>query len=443
LADKYPELSAKSGLSAGQRAGGWALLGGVLAALAIAPTMLLTLAVFFFAGYFGVIIVMRLCATIAAFVGKPPQPRSRLDDRFLPTLTILIAIYREPPDVVASLIKAIRSLDYPFEKLDVKLILEADDDGTIEAVRRQYPPANFELIPVPPSEPRTKPKALNLGLDRARGEIIAVFDAEDRPSPEQPREAVAAFQSGPRNLAVVQAPLAIHNGKSSWIARQFEVEYAILFNVWLPFLARLRLPLPLGGTSNYFRRDRLKAAGGWDAWNVTEDADLGMRLARFGGRAAMITSPTWEEAPVQYRHWAKQRTRWMKGHLQTWLVLMRDPLAAAREMGFANFASVQFTLGGALLTAIMHLPIIIWLLLGLVTPWVSLEGWHAVLFGAGYGGVMAAAIAAQRKTPAHVLATLPLYWPLLSWAMLKAFWEIQTRPHYWAKTPHGEAARKG
>src|SRR5690606_32310519 len=124
-----------------------------------------------------------------------------------------------------------------------------------------------------------------------------------------------------RNLAVVQAPLAIHNGGSSWIARQFEMEYAILFKVWLPFLARLGFPLPLGGTSNYFRRDRLQRAGGWDAWNVTEDADLGMRLARFGGRAAMIASPTWEEAPVQLHHWMTQRARWMKGHLQAWLVL--------------------------------------------------------------------------------------------------------------------------
>lgn len=410
--------------------------------LVLLPALLAGLAVLFFAGFFSVIILMRLAATIAALIAKPAPPRPRLDDRFLPILTILVALYREPPDVVAALIKALKALDYPEEKLDVKLILEADDDATIDAVRRHQRPANFELVPVPPGEPRTKPKALNLGLDRARGEIVAVFDAEDRPSPEQPREAIAAFHGGPRNLAVVQAPLAIHNGKSSWIARQFEIEYAILFNIWLPFLARLRLPLPLGGTSNYFRRDRLKAAGGWDAWNVTEDADLGMRLARFGGRAAMISSPTWEEAPARFDHWLTQRTRWMKGHLQTWLVLMRNPLMAAHEMGIASFTSVHFTLGGALLTAMLHLPIIIWLLLGLVTPWVSLEGWHAVLFGAGYGGVLAAAVATRNKPPFLALVTLPLYWPLLSLAMLQAFWEIRTRPYYWAKTPHGEAARK-
>lgn len=442
LADRYPELSARSGLSTGQRAGGWALVGVLLSSLLVAPATISLLAVLSLAGYFSVIILMRLCATIAASMAKPPQPRSRLDDRFLPVLTILVALYREPPDVIATLIKALAALDYPSDKLDVKLILEADDDATIEAVRQQRPPANFELIPAPPGEPRTKPKALNLGLERARGEFVAVFDAEDRPSPEQPREAVAAFQGGPRNLAVVQAPLAIHNGGSSWIARQFEMEYAILFNVWLPFLAAMRLPLPLGGTSNYFRRDRLQRAGGWDAWNVTEDADLGMRLARFGGRAAMIASPTWEEAPVQLRHWMTQRSRWLKGHLQTWLVLMRDPVGAASEMGLASLASVQFTLGGVLITSMLHGPIVLWLLLGAFTPWVSLEGWHAVLFGAGYGGVVAAALATRRKFPLLALASLPLYWPLLSVAMLRAFWEIRTRPHYWAKTPHGQDARK-
>src|SRR5262249_28597356 len=145
---------------------------------------------------------------------------------------------------------------------------EADDDDTIEAVRHSGMPSRFELIPVPPGEPRTKPKALNLGLASARGEIIAVFDAEDRPSPDQPREAVAAFRSGSKDLAVVQAPLLAHNGADGWFARQFQIEYAILFRVWLPFLARAGLPLPLGGTSNYFCRRKLEAAGGWDAWNV-------------------------------------------------------------------------------------------------------------------------------------------------------------------------------
>jgi cellulose synthase/poly-beta-1,6-N-acetylglucosamine synthase-like glycosyltransferase len=168
-----------------------------------------------------------------------------------------------------------------------------------------------------------------------------------------------------------------------------------------------------------------------------------MRLARFGWRGVMIAAPTWEEAPVHFGDWTKQRTRWLKGHLQTWLVLMRHPLRAINGMGLLNFASVHLTLGGSLMTAMLHAPIIVWLSLGLVTPLVALEGWHATLFGAGYGGVLAAAIATRNRLPVTALLTLPFYWPLLSWAMARAFWEMQARPHYWAKTPHGEQVRRG
>ena len=197
----------------------------------------------------------------------------------------------------------------------------------------------------------------------------------------------------------MQAPLLIHNRSEGWLAGQFEVEYAIHFRVWLPFLAQLGLPLALGGTSNYFRTNSLVEAGGWDAWNVTEDADLGLRLARFGGAAAMISSPTWEEAPPRFGDWLTQRTRWMKGHVQTWLVLMRQPFAAAKGMGWMRFASVQLTLGGSLLASIMHAPLVAWLMLGLFTPMVQLEGWHAVLFGLGYGSVLAAALASRDAPP--------------------------------------------
>jgi cellulose synthase/poly-beta-1,6-N-acetylglucosamine synthase-like glycosyltransferase len=442
LAARSPELSAKSGLTLGQRAVGFALIGTLTSSLVLRPEALNEASVAILAGVFSLIILLRLCATIAASPARKVPVVSRIPDNQLEVLTVLVPLYREGPDVVAALIAALSKLDYPSDKLDVKLLLEADDEDTVLAVRQANVPTHFELIPVPPGAPRTKPKALNYGLASARGEIVAVFDAEDRPSPEQPREAVAAFHSGPRDLSVVQAPLLIHNGAEGWLPRQFEIEYGIHFRVWLPFLARLHLPLPLGGTSNYFRRSRLKAAGGWDAWNVTEDADLGLRLARFGGRAAMISSPTWEEAPVRFRDWLAQRTRWTKGHLQTWLVLMRQPLKASKDMGWGNFASVQLTLGGSLLASIMHAPIVIWMLLGLFTPWVSLEGWHAALFSVGYGGVIAAALATRLKPTVKMLVSLPLYWPLLSLAMICALWEIGRRPHFWAKTPHGVKSRK-
>ena len=440
LADHSPFLSAKGGLTDGQRVGSWALLWTLAVFLVLRPEALSALGTFFLASVFGLIILLRLSAAMAAFVAKPTAPAPASSDADLPVLTALVPLYREGADVVASLVRALADLDYPRDKLDVKLLLEADDEATIEAVLRSDLPSWFELIPVPPGLPRTKPKALNYGLASARGEIVAVFDAEDRPSRDQPREAVAAFQSGRRDLAVVQAPLLIHNGRDGWFAKQFEIEYAINFRVWLPFLARLGLPLPLGGTSNYFRRGLLEAAGGWDAWNVTEDADLGLRLARFGGKAATISAPTWEEAPVRFPDWRAQRTRWIKGHLQTWLVLMRRPFSAATGMGWASFLSAQLTLGGSLLTSLMHLPVVAWILFGLLTPLVSLEGWHAALLGVGYGSVVAAAFAARpSRLTFWDLLSLPLYWPLLSVSMLCALWEMKSRPHFWAKTRHGVA----
>jgi cellulose synthase/poly-beta-1,6-N-acetylglucosamine synthase-like glycosyltransferase len=300
LFEDRQDLSARQGVTPGQAAGFWAIAGLLATFYVLRPDAAATLATVVLAGVFALIILVRIAAAVSGLVAPPAKAAlPNCPDADLPVVTILVPLYDEGIDVVASLIEALRKLNYPSDKLDIKLLLEADDDDTIDAVRQCALPSWFELIPVPPGEPRTKPKALNYGLHSARGEIIAVFDAEDRPSPNQTREAVAAFRSQPKDLAVVQAPLLIHNGSEGWFARQFQIEYAILFRVWLPFLARAGLPLPLGGTSNYFCRRRLDVAGGWDAWNVTEDADLGFRLARFGGRATTISLPTWEEAPVR------------------------------------------------------------------------------------------------------------------------------------------------
>ena len=251
---------------------------------------------------------------------------------------------------------------------------------------------------------------------------------------------MSAFRSGPANLAVVQAPLVIHNGDDGWLARQFEVEYAIHLRIWLPFLARLKAPLALGGTSNYVRRDWLENAGGWDVWNVTEDAHIGLRLARMGGGAAMIAPPTLEEAPALFKPWFDQRTRWMKGHLQTWLVLMRGPFKAARGMGPGRFALTQITFGAWLLASIMHAPLFVWILLSTFV-FGNIEAWHAALFGMGYASVIAAALVARAKhARVWTLLTLPFYWPILSLAMLRALIDMKHRPHFWAKTPHGGAS---
>lgn len=441
LANETPHLSARSGLSAGQRSGGWSLLGALLVFAAMAPSALAAAAVALASALFTALIVMRLAAVLNILARRRAAPARHASGenppsgKNLPVITYLIALHDEAR-IVASLIAAVDGIDYPAHLRDVKLLVEADDDATLGALRKLALPQGFEILPVPPGAPRTKPRALNYGLASARGEIVAVLDAEDRPSPEQARQAVAAFDAGDRDLAVVQAPLLVRNGADSWIARQFDVEYNIHFLVWLPFLAGLGAPLPLGGTSNYFRRNRLEAAGGWDAWNVTEDADLGLRLARIGQHAAMIDAPTYEEAPIRFKHWLNQRTRWIKGHIQTWLVLMRDPLAAAGGMGWPQFLITQLTFGGSLLTSFLHGPIMV-IVITLAAFGAPVLVWAIALLGMGYASVILAAVVAGRTPSRFALLTLPLYWPLLSVAAVRALWEQKRRPHFWAKTPHG------
>jgi cellulose synthase/poly-beta-1,6-N-acetylglucosamine synthase-like glycosyltransferase len=434
LADRYPQFSARRGTTFVQRVVGWSTVIGALAFLYFDTSGALLAFSIVMAAMFGALFVIRLGAALAQRFRRSP-PQLIQPDNTLPVITVLAPLYKEAA-AVPRFIEAIRALDYPADRLDVKLLVEADDDRTLNAVIAARPPDWFEIIPVPPGEPRTKPKALVYGLHFARGDVVAVFDAEDRPAIDQPRAAIAAFRRGPQNLAVVQAPLQIHNGRDSWLAGQFALEYAIHFRVWLPFLAQLGLPLALGGTSNYFRRDHLEKVGGWDAWNVTEDADIGLRLARRGYAARMIAPPTLEEAPARLGPWLAQRTRWMKGHLQTWLVLNRRPFSAAGGMGIGRFLATQVTLGGALLASLMHAPLLVMLALG-VFVFRNIEAWHVAVFATGYASVVLAALASGAAVSWRRLALMPVYWPLQSAAMLRALVEMKKKPHFWAKTPHG------
>lgn len=435
LPNQNPTLSARDGLSVWQRLFGWVAVTGYVTALFLATSTTIAVTVAVLAGVFLLLIAIRLMAVAFALTPSRPARARAAAAGDLPVITLLIPLYREA-DVLPDLVGAISRLDYPADRLDVKLLIEADDAGTLQVAQAMQAHRRFDVIPVPPGAPRTKPKALNYGLHFARGDIVAIFDAEDRPARDQLRAAVDAFRTGHRQLAVVQAPLSIYNGRDGWLAAQFEIEYAIHFRVWLPFLARIGAPLALGGTSNYFRRDALIAAGGWDAWNVTEDADIGLRLSRLGYRAAMIAPQTEEEAPARLKPWLNQRTRWMKGYLQTWLVLNRAPFSAARGMGLPGYLLTQVTLGGSLLAAMAHGPLLIWTAASVVML-SGIEAWHVVLFGLGYGSAVAAGLAsgARHARPVSLL-TLPLYWPLQSVAMARAFFEMKRRPHHWAKTPH-------
>jgi cellulose synthase/poly-beta-1,6-N-acetylglucosamine synthase-like glycosyltransferase len=374
--------------------------------------------------------------------------RRVIRDDWLPTYSVIVPLYREAA-ALGDLIAALRRLDYPLEKLDIKLVVEADDRQTREALARLHLGTSFEVVIAPRSGPRTKPKALNAALPFARGSFIAIYDAEDRPEPDQLRVALEAFIAGDERLACVQARLTIDNTADSWLARLFTAEYAGLFDVFLPGLAAWRLPLPLGGSSNHFRASVLRAIGAWDPFNVTEDADLGMRLARFGYRTTVILSTTYEEAPARFRPWIRQRTRWFKGWMQTWLVHMRAPRPLLRELGWSGFAVFQLVVGGTVLAALIHSLFTAEILRKFAVAWWTddtmpdLAGFPVAIMLGGYfvSGMLGLIGLARRQLlgNAWALLLMPAYWLLLSLAAWRALFQLSSHPHRWEKTEHGLA----
>lgn len=419
----------------GQRLVCFTLIFAIAAAFASAPFTALNVAHHGLAGLFLAAAAWRVALILLA---RSPEPAPLLADDQLPAYTAIVPLYREAA-MIGQIIGALERLDYPRERLQVILALEADDPETIGAAKACQLPAGFEVLVVPPGRPRTKPRACNHALARATGALVTIYDAEDRPDTGQLREAAARFAAGPQSLACVQAPLRIALGPL-FLSRQFALEYAALFELTLPALARLGMPFPLGGTSNHFRTAVLRELGGWDAYNVTEDADLGFRLGRSGYGMGVLTSPTHEDAPEALHDWLPQRTRWLKGYMQTLGVQTRRGLPPPR-VAAALVATVGTTLG----SAAIHLPMSCWLLTYLCLfamggPGPSLTPLDLAALIAGVGSAMLAhAVGARRAgLRASVLDVIsaPLYWPLLTLAFLHALPRLVFQPHHWDKTPH-------
>ena len=378
--------------------------------------------------------------------GRAPPPPRPLPDSALPVYTIIAALYREAASV-AGLLVAIGRLDYPPEKLDVVVAVEADDGDTRAALDTAKPKFPITVLPVPPQGPRTKPKALNVALPFARGTYTVIYDAEDRPDPGQLRVALQAFLAGPANLACVQARLCVDNTEDGWLSGYFTAEYAGQFDVFMPGLATMGLPLPLGGSSNHFHTKTLREAGAWDPFNVTEDADLGMRLARLGYRTGMIDSTTYEEAPARLKPWLRQRSRWFKGWMQTWLVHTRKPATLLRQLGPAGFAGFHLVVGGNVLAALMHPLFAAALIASTLFGASGVDHLAITLYAAtaALGYLTSVAIGwvglSRRglRASAWVLARTPLHWLLLSLAAWRALYQLFAAPFAWEKTEHGLA----
>lgn len=377
-----------------------------------------------------------------------PQELALIPNERLPSYTVQVPLYREGA-VLPSLVAHLSQLDYPAERLTVQLLLEEDDAETIEACSRTPMPPQFQPVMVPNSQPKTKPKACNWGLHLADSDLLVIYDAEDRPEPDQLRVAAAAFAKLPDEVAVLQAKLNYYNQRHNLLTRWFTAEYSTWFDLFLPGLTDAGYPLPLGGTSNHFKMDPLKRLGGWDPFNVTEDCDLGIRLHKHGYRAAVIDSTTWEEANGRLESWVRQRSRWVKGYLQTYLVHMRRPLTLRRQLGWRGFFGFQMTVGGSLLCSLMS-PIYwimtaLWLLirptsLELVFPAPVLLVGLVCLFAGNFVFVYLALIACANRRSydlvKHAVLT-PFYWLFISFAAYRAVWHLLVRPHEWEKTQHG------
>ncbi len=369
----------------------------------------------------------------------------------LPVISVMVPLFRES-DVAGKLVGRLSRLDYPRELTDILLVIEASDQVTRNALQGARLPGWIRVVEVPNGPVQTKPRALNYALNFCRGAIIGVWDAEDRPDPDQLHKVARGFHFAPADVACLQGALDYYNPRTNWLARCFTVEYASWFRVILPGVARLGLVVPLGGTTLFFRRDVLEQVGAWDAWNVTEDADLGVRLARRGWRTEIIDTTTDEEANCRALPWIKQRSRWLKGYAMTWGVHMRDPRALWRELGPWRFIGFQIQFLGSLSQYLLA-PILwsFWLLsLGLPHPLREpLAGvWGGYAIPALFGTFIISELlsigvgiwAVRGDKHRHLTAWVPslhLYFPLGCLAGWKAIYEVVVKPFYWDKTAHG------
>ncbi len=365
------------------------------------------------------------------------------DDSTLPIYSILVPLLNEKKKTIAHLIEALQKLNYPKEKLDIKFIVEISDYKTEEYIKDLRPNYNLQIIRVPDNYPKTKPKACNYALHFCKGEYVTIYDAEDKPEPDQLRKVLAKFAANP-DLACVQARLNYYNREENILTKLFSIEYSSWFDYMLYGLQKLDLPIPLGGTSNHFKIATLRSILAWDPYNVTEDADLGIRMAFKGMKTEIVDSLTLEEAPISFSAWLKQRTRWIKGYLQTYIVHMRSPISMLRQLGIKKYLGF-FIFIGAPGIIYFTVPIVTLIILYCIINDVYLSMPLTLL---SYFN-LAATILVNLYIACHVVknngwknmiratALFPFYWVLHCIASFFSIYQLMVKPHYWSKTEHG------
>ena len=418
-------------------------------ALAIATYPLAALAL----GFVAIVVsntattLLRLFALTYDLGRRAPSPAPATRAQRRPVISILIAL-RDEDVVLRRLIAALEISKYPKALMDVILVVDEDDVQTPIALAELNVPPWIRVLQAPKDALRTKPRALNYALPFCRGDLVGIYDAEDRPEVDQLDRFAAHFEQAPAEVACAQGYLDFYNSRQNWLSRCFTIEYAIWFRVLLRGVQRLGIPIPLGGTTVFFRRAALERIGGWDSYNVTEDAELGMRLARLGYRTEMVQTTTFEEANCVLKSWIPQRSRWLKGYIMTWLVHMRSPTALWRDLGSVGFVGFQVLFLGAM-TAYLATPLFWALWFGLLGGnLIAIQAlspllWQGFLVSMILGQAVMLSVALRAVLPQarrHLIWTVPtllLYWPLGAVAAYRAVLELVLRPFHWSKTPHG------
>lgn len=455
LSKRMPHLSAREPLTAPQRIAFLAATAGLLLLCLVAPWATAKAAVLVCTAFYLLfsvykLVLVRFSILHDAEIRVSAEELKALDAASLPVYSVLVPMYREP-ESIAQLVDALAAMDYPADKRDVQILLEEDDAETRAAADALELPEGFRVTLIPKSFPRTKPKACNIGLAKARGEYLVIYDAEDRPEPDQMKKAAAAFRRVDRDVVCLQSRLNFYNPRQNLLTRWFTAEYSAWFDLSLPGLSAMRAVIPLGGTSNHFATEALRKLWGWDAYNVTEDCDLGVRIARRGYRTRMLETTTWEEACCSLPYWVRQRTRWLKGYIQTWFVHMRNPAALRRELGLANFLHFQLLIGGIVFSFMIN-PFfwalaMVWFFLRVEALTALFPGMVFALgalclfagnFAFTYVGVLGCYRRGYYDLVKYALAA-PVYWIMMSWSGWRAFFQFYSNPFVWEKTRHGLA----
>ena len=391
---------------------------------------------------------------------------SEVKNEEMPVYTVLVPVYHEAT-VLPHVMRNLYQMDYPKDKLDVKILMEEKDEETLGEAKKlglfgkptklvEGIPAEdyreflkfFEPVVIPEADITTKPRACNYGLLRAKGKYCVIFDAEDNPDEDQVKKAAVAFFHLPEDVVCLQSKLNFYNAKENLLSGWFSIEYSYWYDYYLEGLDRVDVPIPLGGTSNHFRVNQLRDLGGWDPYNVTEDADIGIRLSRRKLRTAMLDCYTYEEATIKLGSWIRQRSRWYKGHTQTYLVHMRHPIKLLQDLGWRKFLLFQFTFGGGIYMPIINPFLWVITVVSLFAPWAfsslfllpiqSICIFNLIVGNLSFLFLYLWTCVKQRRYHFIPLAlTMPIYWVLISVAAWRGLLQLITRPFYWEKTLHG------